>query len=1275
MVDDAQRSRSLLEIALAVTSATDLDDVLEGVALTLLDATSHSRASIFLLDTEKAECRLVRSVGVSPVEIGAVVATRDASTPLRKALEERHTVLADYDSIGEEATCLPSEAESHLALIVPIVFGERVLGAVLLDDPGVRKDFSRSDIGLAEEIAVLAGSAVETARLVSALQETNENLAAVNQRLEAHMENSPLGVVEFDPAFRIIRWSEEAERIFGWSAAEIIGKCTTDIKLVVEDDMDLVQGEFRGFLTGEKRRDLNTNRNYRKDGSVILCEWYSSAIYDANGELVSILSEVLDITDRATAEEAAAQREKRLRLATETEGLGVLSWDMISGGVVWENDRMYEIFGRARARGPLSADEFLDAALHPHDRKAFDRALTDATLAGKLKVTGRVRREDDGAWRWLEFTAAVDRTENGTPKKLFGVVRDVTDRQHAEARTLQHSMVLEGINEVLDAALRMESEEALGKICLGVAERITASAFGVIGEMTQDGVFRDIAMSDEARASCRMAGEGGRPRMPLESGFKGLVGKVIKDASSLLTNNPSRHPESAGTPEGHLPIKAFVGVPLTREGRAVGVLAVANRAGGYTREDQMALEALAPAVIQAFARLRSERALRESREDLTRAQAVSQVGSWRLDTVNDVLEWSDETYRMFGIPEGTALTYELFLERIHPEDREMVDERWQAALEGEPYDVEHRIVVDDTVRWVREQAGLEFDEEGNLRGGFGTVHDITAEKAADAVRDSLYQQVETERTRLRRVIDEVPIGFALMSPTGEVLEINAATHDLWGLRLPKAHSFEEFEAYRGYHRDTGRPLLAEEWPGVQAAKTKEPAEAVIDIERRDGSRRAARIRAMPMKNKNGELSLVAVITEDVQDAVEREELAVALGEIVTAAGACREAEEALTHILDISARALRADRAAVLVKTGGEWQTDIMYEGESVSCDPGTSCDSPLSADALESMSLPVAIADARFDPRCDPEKVSHLGLRSLLEIPIRSEGRLFGSLLYCFGTEQREFSAAQLDFAARLMDHATIALDSVWAYQRERTIAQTLQEAIISPPEKIEGVAVAYLYQPAAGIADVGGDFFDVFEAAAGKVVIAVGDVSGKGIHAARITSLLRDGIRAYSYGELHPEVVLERLNSLVYRMSPVTVFATVFLGVLDVAKGTLRFCSAGHPPACMMREDGAEHIGECRDSVVGAFEHARYHAHRAKVDRDCTLVVYTDGLIEARTGDELFGERGVLEALSRAREVPFRKVPQYLYDAALEFCGGAIRDDTVVLCVCRTPCDDEAE
>ncbi|MCW3994709.1 MAG: PocR ligand-binding domain-containing protein [Candidatus Bathyarchaeota archaeon] len=152
-----------------------------------------------------------------------------------------------------------------------------------------------------------------------------------------------------------------------------------------------------------------------------------------------------------------------------------------------------------------------------------------------------------------------------------------------------------------------------------------------------------------------------------------------------------------------------------------------------------------------------ERELRESHHDLNHAQSVAKTGSWRLNVLSNQLLWSDETYRMFGIPKGTPLNYETFLERVHPEDRQLVDSKWKAALRGERYDVEHRILVNGNVFWVHERAELEFDRDGSLIGGFGTVQDITEHKTDEQTLQRLnraLRAISNSNQALMRATDE-----------------------------------------------------------------------------------------------------------------------------------------------------------------------------------------------------------------------------------------------------------------------------------------------------------------------------------------------------------------------------------------------------------------------------------------------------------------------------------------------------------------------------------------
>ena len=141
-----------------------------------------------------------------------------------------------------------------------------------------------------------------------------------HQRLTFHVENSPLAVIEWDSDFRVSRWSESAERLFGWAPEEVIGKHVGDWHFVFDEDVDAVEQVTNRQRLGAEFLGVQRNRNYTRDGSVLYCEWYNSVLHNESGQLISVLSLVLDVTTRKLAAEERAQslvREREARRQAE----------------------------------------------------------------------------------------------------------------------------------------------------------------------------------------------------------------------------------------------------------------------------------------------------------------------------------------------------------------------------------------------------------------------------------------------------------------------------------------------------------------------------------------------------------------------------------------------------------------------------------------------------------------------------------------------------------------------------------------------------------------------------------------------------------------------------------------------------------------------------------------------------------------------------------------------------------------------------------------------
>ncbi len=209
---------------------------------------------------------------------------------------------------------------------------------------------------------------------------------------------------------------------------------------------------------------------------------------------------------------------------------------------------------------------------------------------------------------------------------------------------------------------------------------------------------------------------------------------------------------------------------------------------------------------------RAGQALYERERDFARAQAVASIGSWRLDIRRNVLTWSDENYRIFGIPKGTPLSYETFLSTIHPDDRAYVQNSWQAAICGKPYDIEHRIVVDGRVKWVREKAYLEFDKDQNLAGGFGITQDIDERKL---VEEALRRSEERHRVLAETMLQ----GVIHYDADGRIIEMNQAAEDILGKNLRQFSTLRPVEPEHPAIRENGEPFPDPEHPSMVALRT------------------------------------------------------------------------------------------------------------------------------------------------------------------------------------------------------------------------------------------------------------------------------------------------------------------------------------------------------------------------------------------------------------------------------------------------------------------------
>jgi len=251
-----------------------------------------------------------------------------------------------------------------------------------------------------------------------------------------------------------------------------------------------------------------------------------------------------------------------------------------------------------------------------------------------------------------------------------------------------------------------------------------------------------------------------------------------------------------------------------------------------------------------------------------------------------------------------------------------------------------------------------------------------------------------------------------------------------------------------------------------------------------------------------------------------------------------------------------------------------------------------------------------------------------------------------------------------------------VAAAAKNERIAETLQRSMLlaPPPGKFPGVLVETCYMAALNEAELGGDFFDAFALAGGKVALVVGDVSGKGLAAAGRTAEVKYALRAFLHGFPEPEIALGHLNDFICETHRLDTdnqeaFIVLALVVMDTLTGEAAFLAAGAEPTLILRANGTAEPVEVTGLPLGVQPGAQYMAVAALLASRETVLMATDGITEARRGKAFLGTEGM--AALAAKAGPTASLPelsQAICVGARDFADTGLRDDVCLLLARRT-------
>ncbi len=561
--------------------------------------------------------------------------------------------------------------------------------------------------------------------------------------------------------------------------------------------------------------------------------------------------------------------------------------------------------------------------------------------------------------------------------------------------------------------------------------------------------------------------------------------------------------------------------------------------------------------------------------------------------------------------------------------------------------------------------------------------EMTREGLARSARQERALRSSERRTRL--IVDSARDGFISTDSQGRVLDINAAAERLLGRSRADAlgRPFQELGVPQEVHAkfiQRRRDLLkaAREGGGTRHLELR------VNINRPDGTQLRGETMIWVVE-RDGELMFNARLT-DIGDRLreerkreqlvraeaaraEAERAALTIGRLQAVADAAltqRDLDVLVPTILARTREVLGAEAAALLlIQDDGSLSltsSDPVAGGSRVDRIPA---DSGIAGRVLATR-RPVLVHDPPASELADPA-ILDAGIASMLGVPLLAHEKVLG-VIEVGVCPPRRLGSEDVDLLRLTADRVALAIEHVRAYGREHRIAETLQRSLLPQSlPALPGVSLAGRYLPAASEAEVGGDWYDAMGLAGGRVLLVMGDVSGKGLAAASTLGALRSAIRAYALEGHGPAQIADRLNQFVLAEHTREHMATLVLAVFDPVDAELAWVNAGHPPPLTLSADGSPRFLDGARSVpLGVLPFPGYEEERVTLEAGGALVLYTDGLVERRAEHLDLGLDRIAVA---AADGPLE--PEALCDRLLQTAlpGGAKSDDVALLALCHVP------
>jgi PAS domain S-box-containing protein len=552
-------------------------------------------------------------------------------------------------------------------------------------------------------------------------------------------------------------------------------------------------------------------------------------------------------------------------------------------------------------------------------------------------------------------------------------------------------------------------------------------------------------------------------------------------------------------------------------------------------------------------------------------------------------------------------------------------------------------------------------------------------RQAERLVEELQRALAGSEQRLAVILDSLAEAVTIRGRDDRLIYANRAALTQLGFESAEELRAADPRALMTDYETTdehGREIRMDDLPSVKLLRGEEPRPLLLRaVHRVSGDEQWSLLKATAVRDGEGEIEAAVTIIEDVTGSKRsalRMEFLTQVGDVLASS---LDYQQTLRNVAGLAVPQI-ADWCAVdlFTETGGREPVAIAhadpaklrtaarlraYEPERLDPEQGlgrvlSTGESQLYTDIPDELLVAAAVDEEHLD------LLREVGMRAVLIVPLRIGERTIGALTMVDAESGRSFDRGDVDFAEQIAARAALAVESARLYSERSAIARTLQDSLLpeAVPE-IPGWELAALYRPAGQENQVGGDFYDFWELD-GEWLMVIGDVTGKGVGAAAVTSLVRHTARAASEFDSRPGQVLARIDAALRRRPTVSTCTAL---CMRISADGATLAVGGHPAPLRVGEDGVSEIGE-HGTLLGALARTRWPETHVELRPGETLVAFTDGVTDtvgeagARWGTERL--QGVL---AEARRSEPSKLAARLVAALDEFQVGSQADDTAVV------------